>query len=60
MWAYPPGDYVFEITGSVGSKSDTVEFVMTLVDPCPGIELKIVDPDPFRNVTYLLGDPQLD
>ena len=33
---------------------------MRLVDPCPGVELKIVEPDPFRNMTYLLGDPQLD
>lgn len=60
MWAYPPGDYVFEITGSVGTKSDSITFVMTLLDPCPGTQLKIVEPDPFRNATYLLGEPQLD
>ena len=52
-----PGDYTFEITGTVGTKSDYITFVLTLVDPCPSIELQINEPDPFKNATYLLGEP---
>ena len=35
MANYLPGDYVFTITGTVGAKSVTSEWTMTLVDPCP-------------------------
>ena len=32
---YTPGAYVFEITGTVGTKQDTAQFTMILEDPCP-------------------------
>lgn len=35
MASYKPGAYTFEITGTVGSKSASATFVMTLGDPCP-------------------------
>ena len=31
---YPPGQYTFEITGTIGSLSTSTTFVMTLIDPC--------------------------
>ena len=60
MVTYPPGDYTFEITGTVGTKSATSTFVMTLVDPCLTTALSIIDPDPFTDQTYILRDPQID
>ena len=47
MANYLPGSYTFEITGTVGTKSATATFVMTLVDPCPTTLLTITQPDPF-------------
>ena len=49
MANYKPGEYTFEITGIVGTKSATSTFVMTLVDPCPTTALTIIDPDPFTD-----------
>ena len=49
MTNYKPGSYTFEIKGTVGLKSATVTFVMTLVDPCPATELTINQPDPFSD-----------
>ena len=60
MAKYPAGEYTFEITGTVGTKSDTATFVMKLVDPCPTTVLTINDPDPFTDQTYNLRDPQID
>jgi len=57
MAKYLPGQYTFEITGTVGDKSDTATFVMTLVDPCPTTVLSIIDPDPFEDQTYILRNP---
>ena len=54
---YYPGQYTFEITGSIGSKSVSITFVLTLVDPCPDVMLHINEPDPFQNKTYILGEP---
>ena len=55
---YPPGEYEFTITGTVGLKSVTATFVMTLVDPCPTTQLTIHNP--FVDKTYILRDPQID
>ena len=60
MANYKPGQYIFEITGTVGTKSDTALFMMTLVDPCPTTVLTIIDPDPFTDQIYNLRDPQID
>ena len=43
------GEYTFEITGTVGDKSATSTFVMTLVNPCSTTVLTIIDPDPFAD-----------
>ena len=55
MATYIPGSYTFEITGTVGNKSASATFVMTLVDPCPTTVLTINDP--FEDKTYNLRDP---
>ena len=55
---FPPGDYVFEVTGTVGDISDSAQFTLTLSDPCEAglIQLK---PSPFEDRTYVLGsDPK--
>jgi hypothetical protein len=44
MANYPAGDYTFEITGTVGNKSASSTFVMTLTDPCPTTTLAIDNP----------------
>ena len=49
MANYVPGQYTFEITGTVGDKSATSTFVMTLVNPCSTTVLTIIDPDPFAD-----------
>ena len=60
MANYKPGQYTFEITGTVGTKSASATFVMTLVDPCPTTTLTIIEPDPFEDKTYILRDDQID
>ena len=44
-----PGQYTFEIKGTVGTKSASATFVMTLIDPCPTTTLSIIQPDPFAD-----------
>ena len=58
MANYPPGEYTFTITGTVGAKSVTATFVMTLVDPCPNVALTINEPATFVDGTYILRDPR--
>ena len=60
MINYLPGEYVFEITGTVGSKSASATFTMTLLDPCPTTTITSLKPDPFQDQTYVLRDPQID
>ena len=40
--SYPAGTYRFRVTGTVGNKSDAVEFDMVLVDPCPNVSLTLL------------------
>ena len=52
MINYPPGDYIFEITGRVGAKvagakTVTATFTMTIVDPCLTTALTINKPKSF-------------
>ena len=56
MVNYKPGEYVFEITGTIGTKSASATFVMTLVDPCFTTQIDILEPDPFEDLTYVLRD----
>ena len=60
MADYEPGDYTFEITGTVGLSSASINFVLTLVDPCPTTVLMINQPIPFTDQTYNLRDNQID
>ena len=57
---YTPGKYYFKIFGTVGNISTPATFNMTLVNPCEAIPLKIKQPDPFTDRTYVLKDPQID
>lgn len=59
MANYKPGQYTFEITGTVGSKSEKVTFIMTLKDPCPTTSLTINNPTTFINEVYTLRDPSI-
>jgi len=55
---YPPGEYKFDITGTVGSGSDSVEVTLTITDPCPFATLTLSED--FPNVTeYFLRDADL-
>ena len=54
-----PGTYTFEITGTVGSKSDSATWSMTLEDPCPDA-IFFLKQNPFTNDTYYLRDPQIE
>ena len=48
MINFPPGDYIFEITGRVGAKTATATFTMTIVDPCLTTALTINKPKSFN------------
>ena len=58
MANFPAGDYTFKITGTVGTKSAYITFVMTLVDPCPTTQLTINNP--FVDQTYTLRDAEIN
>ena len=46
----PPGDYVFDVTATVGSTQSTVQFTFTIADPClDQVSLTIPGPH-FANV----------
>ena len=60
MANYKAGSYTFEITGTVGIKSASATFVMTLVDPCPTTTLTINNPATFIDQTYILRDAQIN
>ena len=55
MTIAPPGDYVFEITAIVGVTESTVQFTLTLVNPCfDQVALTIIGPH-FEDKSYDLG-----
>jgi len=54
--AYPAGTYSFTITGTVGLKSTTSTFQLSLVDPCPSALLTYQSPHPITDSTYTLRD----
>ena len=56
MANYLPGVYQFEITGTVGAKSDKIVVDIRLVDPCPTTVINL-EPSPFVDETYVLRDP---
>ena len=60
MATYPAGDYTFTITGTVGAKSVSETFVMTLVDPCPTTALTINNPASFVDGDYILRSSAID
>jgi hypothetical protein len=58
METYSPGDYKIRITGTVvegDSISDSIDFVMTLVDPCPTASLTLKQ-SPFSDAVHYLRD----
>ena len=57
MANYPAGSYEIKITGTVGSQSDFITFVMELVDPCPTATISL-NQSPITDDTYTLRDPE--
>ena len=56
---YPPGRYVFTITGTSGGMSDSAKFVMNLVDhPCAYAKIDLKEQH-FPDVKYVLGDSKV-
>ena len=53
IFQFPPDIYTIKITGTVGSKSDFIEFEINLVDPCPTALLTLA-PSPISNLEYVL------
>ena len=53
---YPKGLYQFEITGTVGTKSDKIVVDLNLSDPCSTAAI-ILEPSPLQDVTHVLRDP---
>ena len=49
----PPGLYTIRITGTVGSKSDSIELTVELVNPCPTADLVLSD-GPIPSFDYVL------
>ena len=56
MQNFASGSYEFEITGSVGSVSDSARFILSLVDPCPSAQLTLNEVY-FTDMSYTLRDP---
>jgi hypothetical protein len=52
---FKPGSYTFEITGTVGTKSDISTFTVSLVDPCPTASLTLQE-GIFADMEYFLRD----
>ena len=52
---YPAGDYVIEVTATVGPNSDSTTFTLQLSDPCPGLA-PVIQPSPFVDAVSVLGD----
>ena len=50
-----PGDYVFEITATVGATQSSVQFTLTLDDPCDDQVSLVFAAPAFQNVSYELG-----
>ena len=57
MASFPAGTYTMQITGTVGSSSDTLTIDLVLVDPCPSVALNLQS-SPFQDNVYVLRDPQ--
>jgi hypothetical protein len=57
--SFPPGEYKFEITVSVGTQETVVEYVMNLISPCADATLTYVS-DEFNGVAfiYVLNEAQ--
>lgn len=58
---YPPGQYEFTVTGTVGTtapRTASVDFVLVLKDLCAdGVSMSIIEANvPFVDATYQLGD----
>lgn len=51
----PPGDYVFDIQGIVGTTVETVQFTLRLRDPCPDMVTLSIPGLHFTDQSYLLG-----
>ena len=58
MSVVPPGDYIFEITGIVGSTTKTVQFTLTVLNPCLELPVLVIPGTHFVDKSYLLGDPE--
>ena len=53
---YPKGLYQFEITGTVGTKSNKIIVDINMNDPCAFAAITL-EPSPLTNVTHVLRDP---
>ena len=55
MQNFPEGLYELEITGSVGSLSDSFKLEIELVDPCPTAQITLSE-SPLLDTDILIGD----
>lgn len=53
-----PGVYTFDVIATVGSTSSTVTFTLTLVNPCENDVTLTLQPSPFGDQTFSLGDAE--
>ena len=53
---FPEGLYELEITGTIGSLSDSFTLEIELVDPCPTASLTMKD-SPILDLEYVIGEP---
>ena len=58
----PAGDYVFEVTGTIGTYgdvTDSITFTLTMINPCPISSLVLVPISIPSSSTYNLRDTKL-
>ena len=56
MVDYPPGPYIFEITGTLGDTSTPALIELILSNPCPNANLILSKPAEFDDDEYILRD----
>ena len=58
MERFPPGEYKFNITGSIAKDySDYIVFDMILVEPLLCGTIELLEDNTFHDMTYKIEDP---
>ena len=57
MATYPPGSYIFTLTGKIGDQTTYATFNLMFQNPCVFTTVTIIKPSTFGDGEYILRDP---